>query len=141
MSRIKWPRALRLGHCASLFRSTCKIDTGENNDGMTARERVKQLIKAFLKVYPTAHCELDFRNPLQLLVATILSAQCTDKRVNMVTPFLFWKYRTAKDYANAPQTEFENAIKSTGFYRSKTKSIRGAMRAIAEEHGGKVPNT
>ena len=108
---------------------------------MTASERVKQLIKAFRKVYPDAHTELDFRNPLQLLVATILSAQCTDKRVNMVTPALFKKYRTAKDYADAPQAEFESAIKSTGFFRSKTKSIRGAMRAIAEEHDGKVPNT
>src|ERR1041384_645041 len=108
---------------------------------MTARERVKQLIKAWPKVYPDAHCELDFRNPLELLVATILSAQCTDKRVNIVTPALFKKYRTAKDYANAQQAEFENAIKSTGFFRSKTKSIRGAMRAIAEEHGGKVPDT
>jgi endonuclease-3 len=108
---------------------------------MTVRERVAQLVKVWPKVYPNAHCELDFRNPLQLLVATILSAQCTDKRVNMVTPALFKKYRMAKDYANAPQAEFENAIKSTGFYRSKTKSIRGAMRAIAEEHGGKVPHT
>jgi len=108
---------------------------------MTARERVKQLIKVWPKVYPDAHTELDFRNPLQLLVATILSAQCTDKRVNMVTPSLFRKYRTAKDYANAPQVEFENTIKSTGFYRSKTKSIRGAMRAIAEVHGGRVPDT
>src|SRR3989442_12148696 len=108
---------------------------------MTARERVKQLIKAWPKVYPNAHCELDFCNPLELLVATILSAQCTDKRGNMVTPALFKKYRTARDYANAPQAEFENAIKSRGFYRSKTKSIRGAMRAIAEEHGGKRPET
>src|SRR5438034_3942453 len=108
---------------------------------MTARERVKQLIKAFPKVYPNAHTELDFRNPLQLLVATSLSAQCTDKRVNMVTSALFKKYRTAKDYANAPQAEFESAIKSTGFFRSKTKSIRGAMRAIADEHGGRVPDT
>ena len=108
---------------------------------MTARERAKQLIKIWPKVYPDAHTELNFRNPLQLLVATILSAQCTDKRVNMVTPALFKKYRTAKEYADAPQAEFENAIKSTGFFRSKTKSIRGAMRAIAEEHGGKVPDT
>ena len=108
---------------------------------MTARERVKQLIEIWPKVYPDAHTELNFKNPLQLLVATILSAQCTDKRVNMVTPALFRKYRTAKDYADAPQAEFENAIRSTGFFRSKTKSIRGAMRAIAEEHGGKVPDT
>jgi endonuclease-3 len=108
---------------------------------MTARERVKQLIKIWPKVYPDARTELNFKNPLQLLVATILSAQCTDKRVNMVTPVLFKKYRTAKDYANAPQAEFENAIKSTGFFRSKTKSILAAMRAIAEGHGGKVPDT
>src|SRR5205085_12189093 len=80
-------------------------------------------------------------NPLQLVVATILSAQCTDKRENMVTPALFKKYRKAKHYADAPQAEFENAIKSTGFFRAKTKSIRGDMRAIAEEHGGKVPDT
>jgi endonuclease-3 len=108
---------------------------------MTTRERIAQLLKVLPQVYPGAHCELDFHNPLQLLVATILSAQCTDKRVNMVTPALFKKYRTAKDYADAPQAEFENAIKSTGFYRNKTKSIRAAMRAIAEEHGGKVPDT
>src|SRR5947209_16226876 len=108
---------------------------------MKARERVAQLIKVWPKVYPGAHCELDFRSPLQLLVATILSAQCTDKRVNMVTPTLFKKYRTAKDYAAARQTEFENAIKPTGFYRNKTKSIRAAMRAIVEEHDGRVPNT
>jgi endonuclease III len=108
---------------------------------MTARERVKQLIKAWPKVYPSAHCELDFRNPLELLVATILSAQSTDKRVNMVTPALFKKYRTARDYANAPQAELESAIKSTGFYRNKAKSIRGAMLAIVEKHDGKVPDT
>jgi endonuclease III len=113
----------------------------ENNTQMEARERVAKLVKAWPKVYPNAHCELDFGNPLQLLVATILSAQCTDKRVNMVTPSLFEKYRTAKDYANARQAKFENAIKSTGFYRSKTKSIRGAMRAIVDKHGGKVPDT
>ena len=108
---------------------------------MTARERVAHLLKAWPKIYPRAHCELDFRNPLQLLVATILSAQSTDKRVNMVTPSLFRKYRTAKDYADAPLPELENAIKSTGFYRNKAKSIRGAMREIVEKHGGKVPET
>src|SRR2546425_709161 len=96
---------------------------------MTTRERVAQLVKAWPKVYPHAHCELDFRNPLELLVAAILSAQCTDRRVKMVTPALFKKNRTAKNYANASQVEFENAIKSTGVYRSKTKNICGAMRA------------
>ena len=108
---------------------------------MTARQRAAELVKAWPKIYPTAHCELNFRNPLELLVATILSAQCTDKRVNMVTPELFRKYRTAKDYANTPPARLESAIKSTGFFRSKTKSIRAAMRTIAEKHGGKVPST
>jgi len=108
---------------------------------MTTRERVAELLRAWPRIYPTAHCELDFHNPLQLLVATILSAQSTDKRVNMVTPGLFRKYRTAKDYADAPQPELENVIKSTGFYRNKAKSIRGAMHEIVEKHSGKVPDT
>jgi endonuclease-3 len=108
---------------------------------MTARERVEQLVKALPKVYPDAHCELDFRNPLELLIATILSAQCTDKRVNAVTPALFAKYRSAADYAKAPPATMEKMIRSTGFFRSKTKSIRGAAAAIVAEHGGRVPDT
>lgn len=108
---------------------------------MKARERVAQLVQVFPEVYPGAHCELDFKTPLQLLVATILSAQCTDKRVNMVTPKLFAKYRTARDYASSDPAEFENEIRSTGFFRSKTKSIRAAAAALEEKHGGKVPDT
>ena len=108
---------------------------------MTARERVKQLVRVWPKVYPDAHTELSFKNPLELLIATILSAQCTDKRVNLVTPALFKKYRTAKDYATAPPAELEKAIKSTGFFRSKTKSIRGATSKIVEKFAGKVPST
>ena len=108
---------------------------------MTARERVKKLIRIWPKVYPNAHTELNFKNPLELLIATILSAQCTDKRVNMVTPGLFKKYRTAQDYARASQAELENAIKSTGFFRNKTKSIRAATAAIARKFSGKVPST
>ena len=108
---------------------------------MTARERVAQLVKAFPKVYPDAHTELNFKKPLELLIATILSAQCTDKRVNMVTPALFKKYRTAADYAKAPPAELEKAIKSTGFFRSKTKSIRGATSTIVEKFGGRVPDS
>ncbi len=108
---------------------------------MTVRERVAQLVEIFPEVYPGAHCELDYKNPLQLLIATILSAQCTDKRVNMVTPALFKKYKAAADYAKAPQAELENAIKSTGFFRNKTKSIRAATSTIAEKFGGKVPST
>jgi endonuclease III len=108
---------------------------------MKASERVAQLIKIWPKVYPDAHTELNFKNPLELLIATILSAQCTDKRVNMVTPLLFKKYRSAKDYADAPQAELENAIKSTGFFRNKTKSIRAATSTIASKFGGKVPDS
>jgi endonuclease-3 len=108
---------------------------------MTARERVAQLIERFREAYPGAHCELNFRNPLELLVATILSAQCTDKRVNIVTPKLFAKYRTAADYARSNAATFEKEIQSTGFFRSKTKSIRGAAAAIVEKHRGKVPET
>ena len=108
---------------------------------MTTRERVAQLLKAWPKIYPDAHTELNFKNPLELLIATILSAQCTDKRVNMVTPLLFKKYRSAKDYAAAPPGELENAIKSTGFFNSKAKSIRGAAAAIAKKFGGKVPSS
>ena len=108
---------------------------------MTARERVAKLVKIWPRVYPNAHTELNFRNPLELLVATILSAQCTDKRVNMVTPALFKKYRTAADYAKAPPAELEKAIQSTGFFRSKTKSIRGAMAKIVEKFRGRVPDS
>jgi endonuclease III len=108
---------------------------------MTARERVAKLIKKWPKIYPDAHTELNFKTPLELLIATILSAQCTDKRVNMVTPTLFKKYRSAKDYANAPRAELENAIKSTGFFRSKTKSIQGATSKIASKFGSTVPDS
>jgi len=108
---------------------------------MTRAERAKRLVKLLPKVYPDAHCELDFQTPLQLLIATILSAQCTDKRVNLVTPALFARYRTAADYAAAPSAELEKAIQSTGFFRNKTKSIRAAAAAIERERNGKVPQT
>jgi endonuclease-3 len=108
---------------------------------MTRSERANQLVEAFPGIYPDAHCELDFKTPLQLLIATILSAQCTDKRVNMVTPTLFARYRTAADYARAKPVELEKAIQTTGFFRNKTKSIRAATAAIERKHGGKVPQT
>jgi endonuclease-3 len=108
---------------------------------MTRKERATALIEAFGKVYPQAHCELDFSSPLQLLVATILSAQCTDKRVNIVTPALFKKYRTARAYADAPQEVLEKEIQSTGFFRSKSKSLRGMAADLVAKHGGKVPAT
>ncbi len=106
---------------------------------MTLRERVSELLERFRRAYPDARCELDFKNPLQLLIATILSAQCTDKRVNLVTPGLFRKYKRAADFASSKPEELENEIRSTGFFRSKSKSIRAACTAIASAHAGKVP--
>ncbi|MBV9463976.1 MAG: endonuclease III [Verrucomicrobiae bacterium] len=103
--------------------------------------RVRKLAAAFARAYPDAHCELVHSNPLELLVATILSAQCTDKRVNMVTPSLFRKYRSAKAFAAAPADELEQEIRSTGFYKSKTRSIQSACRTLEEKHAGKVPQT
>lgn len=90
-------------------------------------------------MYPDAHCELDFTTPLELLVATILSAQCTDRRVNQVTPVLFARYRSAADYAEADPEELEGIIRSTGFYRSKARNIIGLGRKLCDEHGGEVP--
>ena len=91
--------------------------------------------------YPDAHCELDHRNPFELLAATILSAQCTDKRVNLVTPGLFARYPDAETLAGAEQGELEEVIHSTGFYRNKAKSIIAASQTIHENHGGKVPRS
>ena len=89
--------------------------------------------------YPDAHCALDFKTPFQLLIATILSAQCTDKRVNMVTPALFKRYPTPEALAAAKPEELEEIIKSTGFFRNKTKSLIGMATAVSERHGGSVP--
>ena len=108
---------------------------------MTRKERAKTLAKELPRIYPDAHCELDFGNPLELLVATILSAQCTDVRVNMVTPSLFKRCPSAADYAGIPQEELETIIRSTGFYRNKAKSIRGMGAALVERHDGIVPRT
>jgi endonuclease-3 len=98
-----------------------------------------KVIQALRKDYPEAVCALEFRNPVELLVATILSAQCTDKRVNLVTKRLFAKYRSAADYARAAQDEFERDIQSTGFFRNKAKNIIGCCQALVEQHRGKVP--
>jgi endonuclease-3 len=105
------------------------------------KERTQKICGALLRTYPTAHCELNFSNPLQLLIATILSAQCTDKRVNLVTAELFKKYRSAKDFAAAPLADIEAAVKTTGFFRNKAKNIQNCCRALAEKFGGEVPRT
>jgi endonuclease-3 len=101
--------------------------------------RARRINRALAELYPDAHCELDFRTPLELLVATILSAQCTDKRVNQVTPVLFARYHTAADYAGADRDEVEKIIMSTGFFRAKTTSIIGLGQALCERFGGEVP--
>jgi endonuclease-3 len=108
---------------------------------VTKAERTRALIETFRRIYPDAHCELNHENALQLLVATILSAQCTDKRVNMVTPILFQRCRTARDLAAIPSEELEAIIQSTGFFRAKAKSIRACAQALVERHGGEVPHT
>ena len=106
---------------------------------MNRKDRTAALIETFRQVYPNAHCELVFANPLQLLVATVLSAQCTDKRVNLVTESLFERYRSAADYAQASQEELEEAVRSTGFFRNKAKALRALSAALIERHGGEVP--
>jgi endonuclease-3 len=105
------------------------------------RARLGKISAGLRSAYPQAHCELNFSNPLELLIATILSAQCTDKRVNMVTASLFKKYRSAQDYADAPASELEEAIKTAGFYRSKAKNIQNCCRALVARHHGNVPRT
>ena len=106
-----------------------------------AKERAPQIFARLSAEYPDARCALDHRNPYELLVATILSAQCTDKRVNMVTPTLFAKYPDATSLAAANPEELQEIIKSTGFFRAKTKSLLGMSARVSEEHGGTVPSS
>ena len=105
------------------------------------RQRLQTILPILKQMYPQARCSLDHSNPLELLVATILSAQCTDERVNIVTKSLFKKYRKADDYARVKQESLEKDIQSTGFYRNKAKSIRAMAQALVDDHGGKVPDT
>jgi len=106
-----------------------------------AAERIRPVIQKLKRRYPDAKCALHHQNPLELLVATILSAQCTDARVNIVTPDLFAKYRTAADYAGADPAVFEQEIRTTGFFRNKTKAILGMAQALVRDHGGEVPRS
>jgi endonuclease-3 len=105
------------------------------------KKRAREILKKLDRAYPDARCALDFGKPLELLVATILAAQCTDERVNQVTPALFRKYRTAADYARANPATLETEVRSTGFYRAKTRSLLGMAHAVVERHGGEVPKT
>ena len=115
-----------------------KVTKGLNRRSPKA-ERAPEIRRRLDEAYPDAHCALDFTNPYQLTVATILSAQCTDKRVNMVTPTLFAKYPTPKELAAAKTEELEEIIKSTGFFRAKSKSLIGMATAVDETHAGEIP--
>jgi endonuclease-3 len=111
---------------------------------MTARSvksHLRQLLGILQETYPDAHCALNFTTPLELLIATILSAQCTDVRVNLVTPTLFQKYRTAADYVAAEPEELARDIQSTGFYRQKTSTMQRCCAALVQQHNGAVPDT
>jgi endonuclease-3 len=103
--------------------------------------RAKKIIVGLKKAYPDAHCELNYSTPLELLIATILSAQCTDKRVNLVTAGLFKKYSSAAEFAKAQPAELEQDIRTTGFFRNKAKSVKACCQALVEQHGGNVPRT
>ena len=103
--------------------------------------RARKIISLLKRADPSAKCSLEHKSPLQLLVATILSAQCTDARVNLVTPALFVRYKTARDFAGADVSELEKLVRSTGFYHNKAKNIRAACGIIAEKHAGRVPRT
>jgi len=105
------------------------------------RQRAAAIIPRLAEAYPGLEISLDWETPLDLVVATILSAQCTDERVNQTTPSLFARYRTARDYAEADRAELEELIRSTGFFRNKAKNIQGMGRTVAEEFGGEVPDT
>ncbi len=105
------------------------------------RQRAAEITRKLALVYPDAHCELDFSNPLELLVATILSAQCTDKQVNIVTKGLFESYQSAEEFAKAPLSELEQAIRRIGLFRSKAKNIKACCQRICDEYGGHVPRS
>jgi endonuclease-3 len=108
---------------------------------VTRAGRAAALVETLPRIYPTAHCELDYTTTLDLLVATILSAQCTDKRVNLVTAELFRVCRSAADYVALPQDQLEELIRTTGFFRAKAKNIRACCAALVARHGGEVPRT
>lgn len=112
--------------------------TGETRLALVRRAR--RIHRELAALYPEAHCELDFSNPLELAVATVLSAQCTDQRVNQVTPTLFARYRTAADYAAADRAELEGLIRTTGFFRNKAAAIQGLGAGLCERFGGEVPH-
>jgi len=136
------PRTTRRPALKTAARAPAKASTTRKaKRGGELKSHALEILARLKKEYPDAHCELDFETPLQLLIATILSAQCTDKRVNMVTPELFRTFLDAESLSAAKPEELEELIKSTGFFRNKTKSLLGMSAAVSERHGGAVPST
>src|SRR3989454_12643919 len=113
----------------------------KNRNDSQLKDRVKKIIRLLKRAYPNAQCSLNHSNAFELLIATILSAQCTDERVNIVTADLFRKYRQPADYLKVSSEELEDDIRTTGFFRNKTKSIQGTARMLTEEYSGAVPRT
>ncbi len=122
-------------------RSAGRGGQSRGGDAPPTKRTVGRILGLLAKAYPDARCELNFTSPLELLVATILSAQCTDARVNLVTPRLFAKYRTARDYADADPATFEQEIRTTGFFRSKARNIMACCQKLARDFGGRIPRT
>lgn len=113
----------------------------KSNNNVDLKSRVREIIRKLKRAYPDAKCSLNHSNAFELLIATILSAQCTDDRVNIVTADLFRKYRKPDDYLRVSPRELEKDIRTTGFFRNKTKSIQGTSKVLTEQHGGRVPHT
>ena len=126
--------------CWSSPLTGCERTKEQNLATAETKQRARKIIARLKKEYPDAHCSLNYSNPLELLIATILSAQCTDERVNIVTADLFRKYRSSEDYLKTPPSELENDIRSTGFFRNKAKAIQGACKILSDKHGGSVPS-
>ena len=116
-------------------------NNSSDSDLKTLKTRTKKIIQLLKRAYPDAKCSLNHSNAFELLIATILSAQCTDERVNIVTADLFRKYRRPEDYLKVPETELQNDIRTTGFFRNKTKSIQGTAKVLTEQYAGRVPET
>jgi len=136
---LRKPAAAVPGARSRALRPRFTPAAARRESGAARRVRVAEILRRLEREYPDSRCALDHRSPLQLLVATILSAQCTDQRVNLVTPALFRRYPTAADYAAAPLEEIEELIRSTGFFRSKARALQGLGRALVADHGGEVP--
>src|SRR3712207_6670301 len=138
LARVSRPLVAAPAGAAVLARSAKRF-AGETPIGR--KRRARKMAKLLAETHPDAHCELDFTTPLELAVATILSAQCTDKKVNEVTPTVFARYRTAADYAAADRAQLEEILRPTGFFRAKTDSLIKLGQALVERHEGELPGT